>query len=177
MLGATPKGRLTEQHDIFFGIGQSIECLIPQINAFWPEASGNIHIDVWREVTFIDGFKIEIVSKDTSAANEENLFFINLGGYKESVFDEFHYKVLTVATSLAEATKKAKSTTFYKHYGFKGAVSHVDDKYGIDVDDIHNVNDILTADLKQNYSIKISPAESTAEDHLHIGYLKLSKLS
>ena len=39
--------------------------------------------------------------------------------------------------------KVAKATTFYKHFSFEGATSHIDDKYGIDVDDIYNVNDIL----------------------------------
>ena len=50
---------------------------------------------------------------------------------------------------MAEATKKAKATSFYKHYGFKGATSHIDDKFGIDVDDIFNVADILSAELKE----------------------------
>ena len=36
------------------------------------------------------------------------LFFLNLGGYKEGDFEEYHYKVVTVAKSKAEAIKKAK---------------------------------------------------------------------
>ena len=63
MLGCTPKGRFTEQHDIFFGIGNSILELIPQMKAFWPEAKGKIHIDAWREVTVVDNHSIAIVSK------------------------------------------------------------------------------------------------------------------
>ena len=31
MLGCTPEGRFTEQHDIFFGIGYSLKELIPKI--------------------------------------------------------------------------------------------------------------------------------------------------
>lgn len=38
ILGCKPKGRFTEQHDIFFGIGNSLKNLIPQMNFFWPEA-------------------------------------------------------------------------------------------------------------------------------------------
>lgn len=45
MLGCKPKGRFTEQHDIFFGIGNSLKDLIPQMKIFWPEAKGQIHID------------------------------------------------------------------------------------------------------------------------------------
>jgi hypothetical protein len=50
-------------------------------------------------------------------------------------------------------SKKAEATTFYKHCGFDEAIS-IDDKYGIDVDDIYNVDDILDAKLKEKYCLK-----------------------
>jgi len=65
MLGCRPKGRYTEQHDIFFGIGKSLKELIPSMKAFWPEAKGQIHIDAWREVTTVDNYKIEVTTKGT----------------------------------------------------------------------------------------------------------------
>jgi hypothetical protein len=178
MLGCTPEGRYTEQHDIFFGIGKNLKDLVPQMIDFWPEAKGKIHIDAWREVTVVDDFSIEIVTKKASAEQVlNNLFFINLGGYKENEFEEYHYKMLTVAENLGVASKNAKATTFYKHCGFKGATSHIDDKYGIDVDDIYNVADILSEHYKEWYSLKISKIETTfEEDHLHIGYLKIDKI-
>ena len=176
MLGCTPEGRYTEQHDIFFGIGNSLKELIPQMNAFWPEAKGKIHIDAWREVTNVANFSITIGTKATTAT-KENLYFINLGGYKENEFEEYHYKTLAVAESLGLASKVAKATTFYKHFSFEGATSHIDDKYGIDVDDIYNVADILAPIFKENYSIQITPSEvALKEDQLHIGYLKIDKI-
>ncbi len=179
MLGCTPEGRYTEQHDIFFGIGKSLKELIPEMKAFWPEAKGQIHIDAWREVTMVDNFSIEIVAKKALDNNpdSDNLFFINLGGYKENEFEEYHYKMLTIAGNLGLASKNAKATTFYKHCGFKGATSHIDDKYGIDVDDIYNVADILTDTYKEKYSLNITKIERFfEEDPLHIGYLKLDKI-
>jgi hypothetical protein len=178
LLGCKPKGRTTEQHDIFFGIGQSLKELIPEMKAFWPEAKGKIHIDAWREVTVVDNFSIEIVTKKLSAEqNENNLFFINLGGYKENEFEEYHYKMLTVGENLSAASKNAKTTTFYKHFGFKGATSHIDDKYGIDVDDIYNVADILPDRCKELYSLHITKVKTyTEEEAVHIGYLKLDKI-
>ena len=177
MLGCRPKGRFTEQHDIFFGIGNSLKDLIPDMKAFWPEAKGQIHIDVWREVSNVDGFQIKVVSKTGKIETENQLFFINLGGYKENEFEEFHYKILTVGTTLAEATKNAKSTTFYKHCGFKGATSHIDDKFGVDVDEIYKVKEILTLDLKEKFELNITKSETILlEDKLHIGYLKLEKI-
>ena len=178
MLGCTPVGRYTEQHDIFFGIGKSLKDLIPEMKAFWPESKGRIHIDAWREVTLVDNFSIEIVDKN--AVNKlvsDNLFFINLGGYKENEFEEYHYKILTIAKNIGMASKNAKITTFYKHFGFKGATSHIDDKYGIDVDDIYNVSDILKGHYKEKYSLKITKtATFLEEDPLNIGYLKLAKI-
>ena len=177
MLGCTPNGRFTEQHDIFFGIGSSLKELVPDMKDFWPEAKGRIHIDAWQKITYIDGFKIEIVSKEKNLEQEEQLFFLNLGGYKEGEFEEYHYKVLVVAKTKAEAIKKAKQTTFYKHCGFKGAESHIDDKYGIDVDDIHNIEDILSDKFKSQYRLKITKTNVISEDEKHIGYLKLDKIS
>ena len=176
MIGCRPKGRFTEQHDIYFGIGKSLSELVPQMKAFWPEAKGKIHIDAWREVTVVDNHTIEIVSKENAIANNSQLFFINLGGYKENEFEEYHYKILATGATLAEATKKAKATSFYKHYGFKGATSHIDDKFGIDVDDIFNVSDILAPELKEKFALRISENNSSIEDELHIGYLKLEKI-
>jgi len=177
LLGCTPKGRFTEQHDVFFGIGDSLKELVPDMITFWPEAEGKIHIDAWQKVTCIDGFKIEVVSKDEQTKKEEQLFFLNLGGYKEGEFEEYHYKVLVVAKTKAEAIKKAKKTTFYKHFGFKGAESHIDDKYGIDVDDIHNIEDILNAKYKSNYRLKLTKTNDLSEDERHIGYLKIDKIT
>lgn len=175
ILGATPKGRLTEQHDVFFGIAESLAGLVPQMIAFWPEADGKIHIDSWREVTAVDGYAIEAVPK-LQKSNGKQLFFLNLGGYKPGDLEEYHYKILAVADDMAGAVRQSKTSAFYKHFGFKGAESHVDDKYGVDVDDLHNVNDILADVFRQQYAIQITEAENLTQDQLHIGYLKISKL-
>ena len=175
ILGATPKGRLTEQHDVFFGVGYSLAELVPQMKAFWPEANGRIHIDSWREVTFVDGYQIEVVPKQNEA-EDRNLFFINLGGYKPGELEEYHYKLIAVAETMAAAVKQSKATSFYKHYGFKGAESHIDDKFGIDVDDVYKVGDILNEATQQQYTLQISKPETALEDELHIGYLRIEKL-
>ena len=171
LLGCTPKGRLTEQHDIFFGIGNSIEELIPDMYAFWHDG-GRLHVDAWREVTQVGNYKISIVDKTTEPQNDK-LFFINLGGYKPGDFEEYHYKTLIVANTMGEAVKEAKTSAFYKHYNFKGGESHIDDKYALDADDLHDVQKVLLPHLQKQYSIKITPAPATMQDEWHIGYLKL----
>ena len=177
LLGCRPTGRNTEQHDIYFGIAKSLKDLIPDIKSFW-KSSGNIHIDAWRIVNNVDGYQIKVTEKTSNNSEENKLFFINLGGYKENEFEEFHYKILTVSKNKSEAIAAAKKTTFYKHTGFgKLAVSHIDDKFGVDVDDIFEIKDILTASDKMNFSVSIEKTEiSLEEDVLNMGYYKISNL-
>jgi Domain of Unknown Function (DUF1543) len=177
ILGCKPQHRHTEQHDVFFGIGNSLVDLLPQIDAFWPDG-GKIHIDSWRKVTVVDDFEISIVPKENATPSLHKLFFLNLGGYKPNDLEEYHYKLLVVANDKGEAVTKAKQTAFYKHTGFGGnATSHIDDKYGVDVDDIYEIEDILPSTLKDKYSIAIAKATGKIkEDEFNIGYLKLSSI-
>jgi hypothetical protein len=180
LVGCLPEGRYTEQHDIYFGIGKEPKDLIPGLNAFWPEAKGQLHIDAWREVRKVDGFSIEVQlnekQKEKAENTENRLFFINLGGYKTGEFDEFHYKMLTVAKDKGQAIQQSKQTAFYKHTGFKGAESHIDDKFGVDVDDIYEIPDILNKEFKDKFSLQISAANHEKEDEIHLGYFVLGKL-
>lgn len=177
LLGCRPQGRLTEQHDIFFGIANDLKDLVPDIKTFWPEAKGNIHIDAWRIVSIVDGFRIDVIENTSSITDTSaKLFFINLGGYKQGEFKEYHYKMLIAANSKDEAIRTSKQTTFFKHTGFTGAAAHVDDKYGIDVDDLYEIKDILADKYKARYIITLLPSEQAAEDELHLGYLPLYKI-
>lgn len=179
LLGCKPDGRHTEQHDIFFTIGRQLADVVPAIKDFWKEAKGDIHVDAWREIKYVDGYKIEVVSNenDLASGNELNrLYFINLGGYKQNEFEEFHYKMIVVATEKGDAIRQSKQTAFYKHTGFKDAPSHVDDKYGIDVDDVYGIEEILPVEIKNKYCIRISQDNTDAEDELHLGYFTIEKL-
>ncbi|MEY2903219.1 MAG: hypothetical protein RLY89_2325 [Bacteroidota bacterium] len=177
LLGGKPKGRHTEQHDMFFGIAESLKELIPQFNQFWPEAKGKMHIDGFREVNQVDGQQINIVPRgsQTTAASRQ-LFFINLGGYKKDEFDEFHYKMVVAAKDKAAAIQQAKQTAFFKHTHFEGANSHVDDKYGIDVDDLYTIDEVLPKLTKEQYSIELTPIQEAIQDELHLGYFKFDTL-
>lgn len=192
-IGARPKGRLIEQHDIaFFGVTDFTQ-VIALINATWGEVKNNWHIDAWREVNRVGDYRIELVEKseipsptqtvDLAPLPQDNqLYFINLGGYLPNVFEEFHHKELVVAPQLSAAVAKVKQSDFYKHYdlasidpltGING-VSHVDDK--MLVDDIHCVNELLP-----NVTVKITPLTQAQQhqfphDDLHIGYLSRKKI-
>lgn len=173
LLGAKPAGRHTEQHDIFFGIGSSLKDCLPDIFSFWPEANKKIHIDAWRDVRLVNGYKVQVVPRTEHTGKEPiKLFFINLGGYRPAEFEEFHYKMIIAASDKDIATQQAKQSAFFLH----NDSPHIDDKYGLDVDDIYEVADILPASVKDRYSLVLSPADHLTEDEINLGYLKVDQL-
>jgi hypothetical protein len=172
LLGCKPQGRHVEQHDFFFGIAPSLSDLVDEMNAFWPEAEGRIHIDGWREVNTVEGYQVKIAAKNEASTQSKKLFFINLGGYQPNKFEEQHYVLLTAKDNSASALRDAKSTLFFQNSNS----SHVDDKYGIDVDDIYQIEDILSPGFKEKYQIELVPADNLVEDEIHLGYLKMSLL-
>jgi len=205
LLGCKPPGRFTEQHDIFFGVADSLSDLVPAILGSWPEAP-KIHIDAWREVTVVDGYRVIVIPRAVAGGDDPTLqtlryvktadivtqgtqsgagdaggtglklFFLNLGGYKPGEFEEYHYKMLSVAADKSMAIRQAKATAFYKHMGFAGADSHIDDKYGVDVDDLYEIEEILTTAIKQQYKLALQADPDAAADEWHLGYTKLSSL-
>lgn len=176
LVGCKPKARHTEQHDVFFGIATSMKALLPQVLDFWPEAEGDLHIDAWRKVTRVGTQTINVVDRRNTAVEtpSHQLYFINLGGYKQNEFEEFHYKLLVASPDKSAAIKEAKQTAFFKHTHFEGAKSHIDDKYGVDVDDIYKIEDILSPSLKSTYAVVLTDSAEEAVDQLHMGYFKLN---
>ena len=183
-LGGRPKGRLIEQHDIFFGAAYQVSDLIGDINEHWPEVKNKWHIDSYRAITKVGNYAIKLIesSEQLKAATDLKLFFINLGGYQQGSFEEFHYKLLIVAPNQADAIKQAKKSDFYKQFTLKdetspfNAASHIDDKFAVDIDDIYNVNDLIS-----NVQLSIEPISdigelNAKEDKEYVGYLSIKNL-
>ncbi|WP_201601204.1 DUF1543 domain-containing protein [Psychrobacter immobilis] len=185
-LGGRPKGRLIEQHDIFFGVANQVSELVDDINHHWPEVKNKWHIDSYRAITKVGNHTVKLIESNNQTANDNGLklFFINLGGYQQGSFEEFHHKLLIVAATQADAIKQAKQSTFYKEFTFKdkdspfNAASHIDDKFQVDIDDIYNVNDLVS-----NIQILIEPTihnshelANADEDKEYVGYLSIKNL-
>jgi len=177
LLGSKAPGRHVEQHDFFFGIAHSMKELVPEIKKFWSEAGEKIHIDAWREINIVDGYRISIKPREGKGnVDQQKLFFINLGGYQENKFEEQHYVVLTVKPNRAAAFSEAKETLFFKNNHFEGARTHIDDKYGIDVDDLYEIDEILLPVYTEKYQIALTEEPEAAADKIHLGYLKLANV-
>ena len=179
LVGCKPAGRNTEQHDVFFSIASNVKDLVPALLDFWPEANGKLHLDALQELTQVGDYDVVIHPKeagDNEAVSGAKLFFINLGGYKPDEFEEFHYKMVIACANKGEAIAMSKKTAFYRHTGFTGATSHVDDKFGVDVDDLYEIADILPQSVKEKYSIVLKKSTEIKENKLRLGYMMLEKL-
>lgn len=185
-IGARPKGRLIEQHDVMFVIANSLSDIIPVVNDTWQEVKNKWHLDAWRAVNRVGDYQISVIENSkTVTPNEQQLYFVNLGGYLPNQFEEFHYKTLVVAESIPKATAQVKKSDFYRDYTFDNAnpsvsgvaTSHVDDKHLLDIDDIHPVADLMP----NGFGLAIRPLTEQEKtemphDELHIGYLSLKQL-
>lgn len=178
LIGCKPEGRHIEQHDIFFGIAGTAAELVGQMEAFWPDG-GRLHLDAWRKVSCVNGIRVEVRERSGSMPGGRRppgyqLYFINLGGYQARTFEELHYKLITVQPDKAGAIQAAKASGFYQ----KANGSHVDDQYGVDIDDLYNVEDILPVALKNKYALWFSelPQSGEREDDWRIGYTKMEHL-
>lgn len=178
-IGATPKGRLIEQHDMFFGVANHINELIPAIDNHWQEVKGLWHFDAYRSVTKVGDHQVAWLEHPPTEPNDLKLWFINLGGYLPNEFEEFHHKLLIVAPTRALAIKQAKQTDFYQTYGYTDntskavPTSHIDDKMQVSVDDVYDINGLLN----QGY-LHITPIlepMTVAEDQQVIGYIKVNR--
>lgn len=178
LLGSKAPARNVEQHDFFFGIARELKDLVPAMKAFWPEAGKSLHIDGWRKVTAVEGYRV-MVTPATTAPSGKRLFFINLGGYSRGRLEEQHYTLLTVQDDRLSALSASKQTEFFRTATIakvKGANAHIDEKYGIDVDDIYRIEDLLTEQDKMSYHISLIAESDTVPDEIHLGYFQLHKL-
>ncbi|WCT13764.1 DUF1543 domain-containing protein [Mucilaginibacter jinjuensis] len=178
LLGAEAPGRVVEQHDYFFGIAENLAALIPDVKAFWPEAGASLHIDGWREVTKVDDYAVRVIKHDDLVATSTHkLFFLNLGGYTSGKLEEQHYTLLTVQESRLKAVQAAKNNLFFKTNSLKGiATAHIDEKYGVDVDSVHHIEDLISPHLKAKYRIVFDDRTDLPDDKIHLGYFKLDKI-
>lgn len=181
-LGATVPGRLTEQHDVYMEVAPDLESLKVGIRNFWPGCK-SIHVDGFERIEIVDGYKITIIpaDKDDSNREEENelkLFFLNLGGYREGSPVEWHHQMLVVAETLQQAISQAKKSPFYKSMSVAKGPSHIDNRYGVAIDEAFNVKDILPEATRSQFDLKIEPLH-TEEFKLNkkaVGYFKLTEL-
>lgn len=126
LLGGKPLGCTIEQHNMFFGVATEIEDLYPAIKTFWP-AAPKVHVDAYMVLDQIGDFDITPVQRDGVSPEEDGdrVFFVNLGGYREGVFEELHKKLFVVACDEFTALQAVRGDPFFSECPVE---PHIDDK-------------------------------------------------
>ncbi len=113
--GKAPNANI-ELHDVRWVIGSKIEDTFESLRKNWFGSIEGLHIDSYKKIQSIDGYKINLrnIEKDNIIRKNLNkdkkkLWFVNLGGYQTNSMQERHEFGLVVAGNCLEAKKIAKS--------------------------------------------------------------------
>ena len=113
--GRAPKANI-ELHDVRWVIGSTIEETFDDLRKSWFGSIKGLHIDSYKKISSIDGFKINLKKNDkqNKHLNKEKylrkkLWFVNIGGYDPNCMQEKHQFGFVVAETSTEAKNKAKS--------------------------------------------------------------------
>ena len=110
VLGGRIYGGHVEIHDVRWVIGETIESAIPNLKTEWIGKASGLHIDSYKAIRFVDGYKVKLMNKNNAPREGGNkLWFVNFGGYKTDELLEQHHLELAVAPSIQVAKKKARN--------------------------------------------------------------------
>lgn len=103
-IGGSAPGANIELHDVQFVVAASPEAAFPLLKARWWGSPDKIHLDGYREVTWADGYDVNLNGKSDTAMK---LFFVNAGGYEKGNLAELHAFDFFVAENKEAAKAKA----------------------------------------------------------------------
>ncbi|MFI4955640.1 MAG: DUF1543 domain-containing protein [Gammaproteobacteria bacterium] len=106
-IGGAHEKSLIELHDMRFVIADSIENTYDSLRKSWWGIPKSLHLDAWGMLKQADGYNIQ-VKDHPPVATEHRLYFVNLGGYDDTLFTELHRNVFVVAKNRDEAKARAK---------------------------------------------------------------------
>ena len=178
--GRSPKANI-ELHDVRWVIGSKIEDTFDQLRNDWFGADNGLHIDSYKKIDSIYGYKINLRNKENNEPKNKifkkekfpnkQLWFVNIGGYDPSSMQEKHEFGLIVASSPSEAKNKVKSKWLIDCKKI-----HKDDISAVekftDVDDCEVINSI------GNWEIELIPNDYHVEEENipdWFGYMRIDK--
>ena len=178
--GRSPKANI-ELHDVRWVIGSKIEDTFDQLRNDWFGSNNGFHIDSYKKIDSIDGYKINLRNKENrepknkilkkEKISKKKLWFVNIGGYDPSSMQEKHEFGFVVASSPSEAKNKAKSKWL-----IDSQKKHTDDIYTVksftDVDECEVIKNI------NNWEIELIPNDNHLEEKNNpdwFGYMRIDK--
>ena len=119
VLGGRAKKANIELHDVRWVVGSKIEDTYETLRNDWFGSPKGLHIDSYKKIKHIDGYKINLINFETdkkdanklATRNEskKHLWFVNIGGYHPTSMQEKHEFGLVAASTKLEAKNIAKS--------------------------------------------------------------------
>jgi len=119
VLGGRAKKANIELHDVRWVVGTTIEDTFDTLRRDWFGAPKGLHIDSYKKIKYIDGYKINLINFEKDKIEKKqlvkknkakkHLFFVNIGAYIPTSMQEKHEFGLVVASTKLEAKNIAKS--------------------------------------------------------------------
>lgn len=157
--GRAPRAN-TELHDVVFAVGAAIEDTYPQLLDKWFGDPVGLHIDSWRELDVVDGWRVSLAQ--TPAPSDVKLFFVNLGAYGDD-FTELHATGFYVA---ANATQ-AKTRALAGHFKSGERQRHKDD--------LHCIDDCIALETVGGLRVTLTQTGETSAARPNNGYHLIPK--
>ena len=167
VLGGRSKMANIELHDVRWVVGSRIEDTYDVLRRDWFGISEGLHIDSYKKINFVDGYKIILKNIENKKLKSEksfkekntkkNLWFVNIGGYDPCSMQEKHEFGLVVASGRLEAIKIAKSRWLL---GFKKR--HKDDMASLKI--LIGCDDCQLIKKISNWEIQLTPENNLIEE-------------
>jgi len=119
VLGGRAQKANIELHDVRWVVGSKIEDTYDTLRKDWFGSSKGLHIDSFKKIKHIDGYKINLINFESDKIDEKQfvkknkakklLWFVNIGGYNPTFMQEKHEFGLVTASTKFEAKNIAKS--------------------------------------------------------------------
>ena len=100
VLGGRAKMANVELHDVRWVVGSRIEDTFDELRRDWFGISEGLHVDSYKKINYVDGYKINLKNIENHTFKKDNLFnghntemnlwFVNIGGYDPSSMQEKH---------------------------------------------------------------------------------------
>jgi len=168
VLGGKANKANVELHDVRWVVGSKIEDTYDALRKEWFGTLEGLHIDSYKKIRYIDGYKINIKkSKKTKIKKEQlfnktnsemNLWFVNMGGYNPNSMQESHEFGLVAASSKSEAKKLANSKWLF---GF--SKKHHDDIASLEM--FISCDDCQLIKKIDKWEIELIPQDNLVEEN------------
>ena len=182
VLGGRAKKANIELHDVRWVVGSKIEDTYDTLRNDWFGSSRGLHIDSYKKIQYIDGYKINLINIEKNKIGKKqlvkkiipkkNLWFVNIGGYYPTSMQEKHEFGLVIASNKLEAKNIAKSKWLI---GCKK--KHKDDLASLEMlisfDDCEQIKKI------GNWEIELTPDNNFIQENNYpdwYGYQKLDEI-